>query len=241
MEWSYLQRQRARLEKEIGGGSLRWKFSPALYLSGTRLVALLREHIQGRVLDVGCGRMPFRSFLEGRIELYHGLDLERRSPETHYISDAQNMAVIDDSSYDSVISLSTLEHVPNPWSALSEMCRVCKPGGKIVLALPHISRLHEEPHDYYRFTPYGMRAMAENFGLEIISIKPLGGLFAFLGHQISTVFVCLFWGVPGLKWISFWLNYWLVVRLSILLDRWLKTERKFPMGIVGVFRVRPTP
>ena len=138
--------------------------------------------------------------------------------------------------YDTVVSFSVLEHLPQPQQALREMCRVCRPGGTVVVDVPHLSRYHELPHDYYRFTEHGLSHLAEAAGLEVVEVQPLGGLAAFLGHQVSTVLVCSFWRIPVLKWGVFAANYLLVVCPTIWLDRLLKTVDVFPSSLVGVFR-----
>ena len=197
---------------------------------------VLRLHVRGRVLDVGCGQMPFQTYLEGQVETYDGLDVERRCERTNYLGDAQDMKAIGNGAYDTVVSFSVLEHLPQPQQALREMCRVCRPGGTVVVDVPHLSRYHELPHDYYRFTEHGLSHLAEAAGLEVVEVQPLGGLAAFLGHQVSTVLVCSFWRIPVLKWGVFAANYLLVVCPTIWLDRLLKTIDVFPSSLVGVFR-----
>lgn len=237
MAANYFQRSREKMDEELAHSELRWMFSPSLYVLRQELIPLLQNTLNGHVLDVGCGRMPFRSYLiSERVAVYDGFDLERRSPETRFLGDAQNMTQMKDQSYDAVVSFFALEHMPNPLNALREMTRICKPGGTVIVALPHVSRLHEEPHDYFRFTHHGLRAMGEEAGLETCSTHRMGGLFTFLGHQLSTAMVCLFWPIPVLKWIVFWTNYFTVVRPALFLDRLAKIYRKFPVNVVAVYK-----
>ena len=199
----FFKKSRMKLERDLTDTELRWKFSPALYTQRVRLVPLLQKEASGALLDVECGLFPFREYVNGIVDVYDGLDVERRSSDTKYIGDAQNMSDIESDRYDTVFSVCALEHMPKPWKALEEMRRVCKPGGKVILAVPHLSRYHEEPHDYYRFTGYGMAELAKETGLEVESIEPLGGLASFIGHQASTVILCVFWNIPLLKWAVF--------------------------------------
>jgi SAM-dependent methyltransferase len=196
-------------------------------------------HAHGRLLDVGCGRMPLRAALAGRLEAYDGVDREPRSADARLIADAHDLSAIADASYDTVIALSVLEHLARPGLALAEMRRVARPGGVVVLEVPHLSRLHEEPDDFWRFTGHGLRELAGRAGLESVEVVPIGGLFAFLGHQWSTLFVCAAWSLPLLRWAAFGVNLALVVWPSLLLDRWLGTDRVLPLGYVGVFRAPP--
>ena len=230
-----LQNSRHRLEDDLGDTRFWWYVTPALYLVRYALVPLLQKQTVGDVLDVGCGRMPYRQFLDNVIEEYHGYDCERRSDETAFIGDAHHLEKIPDNSYDTVISFSVLEHLPKPWIAVEEMARVCRPGGKVIIEVPHLSRYHELPHDYYRFTEMGLREIGEQAGLEAVTLERHGGLSCLIGHQISTVIMSLAWCVPFLRWLIFWFNYWFCVRASVALDRFARTEKLMPMSVVGVF------
>ena len=70
---------------------------------------------------------------EGRTFRYH----PRRHPGQQYIAEASALDPIPDATYEFVLSSHTLEHVANPLKALREWMRVLKPGGTLVLMLPH--------------------------------------------------------------------------------------------------------
>ena len=148
--------------------------------------------------------------------------------------------MVRDASYDTAICIEVLEHVPDPFAAVAAIARVLKPGGVVVLSVPHLSRLHEVPHDYYRYTEYGLRAMLERAGLEIVELRVKGGLFSFLGHQLSTVLLALAWTLPPLKPGLLFLNRWLVTYGCVWLDRLLATGRTFPQGY-AVAAIKPDP
>lgn len=75
---------------------------------------------------------------------------------------------------------------------LSELNRVLKKDGYLILTVPKIGELHEEPHDYYRYTKYGLRYLAEKCGFEIKYIKPRGGFLAVIGYELSMYFFTTF-------------------------------------------------
>lgn len=235
----FIKRNRLRLEEDFRDSPLRWKFSPARWLLLKSVIPELQKHVEGDVLDVGCGQMPFRIHLEHRFRSYEGLDCERRSPHTKYLGDAQDMSEIPDDSYDTVISICVLEHLAQPSRAIGEMKRVCRPGGRIVITTPFLARYHEEPHDYFRYTRHALEMFGREHGLEIERIQPNGGLATFVGHQISTVLISLTWGIPLLKWLVFWLNYWFIVRLAYWFDGVVTFGGKMPLGHVCVYRKTP--
>jgi SAM-dependent methyltransferase len=143
----------------------------------------------------------------------------------------QDMSMISDQSYDTAICLQVLEHVPNPQEAVREIFRIMKPGGQLILSIPHLSRIHDEPNDFQRYTEYGIRILLEEAGFHIEEILARGGLFSFLGHQVSSITVPLVWRVPLLKDLIFAVNSILVTHACYYLDRILTPSRHyFPLG-----------
>jgi SAM-dependent methyltransferase len=62
--------------------------------------------------------------------------------------------------------------VPQPAAVLAEAWRVLRPGGVLLLSAPFFWPLHEEPHDYYRYTRHGLQHLLEQAGFEAIHITP---------------------------------------------------------------------
>jgi hypothetical protein len=67
-----------------------------------------------------------------------------------------------------------------------EIARVIKPGGHLILTAPQAWRVHEAPHDYFRFTRYGLRYLVESSGLAVLKLKAQGGVWALVGQTILT-------------------------------------------------------
>jgi SAM-dependent methyltransferase len=68
-----------------------------------------------------------------------------------------------DGSFDVVVCISILEHVPDPLRAIQELRRVLAPGGKIWVQLPFHYPYHEGPHDFWRVSPEGLRIWMRDF------------------------------------------------------------------------------
>ena len=64
-----------------------------------------------------------------------------------------------DGAFDTVLSVQVLEHTPRPAALVAEMARVLAPDGILILTAPFQFRLHEQPHDYFRYSPYGLRQL----------------------------------------------------------------------------------
>jgi SAM-dependent methyltransferase len=132
----------------------------------------------GRLLDVGCGRMPYRSLLlrpPSRVAHYIGLDLAGGAygdPDVAW--DGRTMP-LEDRSVDCAIVIEVLEHCPEPEIVLREVVRVLRPGGLVFFTVPFLWPLHDVPHDEYRYTPFALERHLRNTGLSQITLQALGG------------------------------------------------------------------
>ena len=70
-------------------------------------------------------------------------------------------------SVDKVISNQVLEHVFTQDLFISEIHRILKPGGLLLLSVPFVWDEHETPYDYIRYTSFGIRHFLINNGFEI--------------------------------------------------------------------------
>jgi len=228
-------------ERTIGGciSPRRRLWSPVAFGLYAALLPRLR-HASGRLLDVGCGSMPYRQYVPPGVTSYEGMDVEARTAGVTYIGDAQDMSQIMAESYDMVLCSEVLEHLPRPEAAIAEMARILKPSGQLLLSVPFLSRLHEEPHDYFRYTEHGLRALLERHEFEVLEITTIGSVFSFLGHQISTLLVVGTWTVPVVRELMFGLNAALIALPCRLLDRLPGLARKLPAGYVAVAMKRRT-
>lgn len=120
---------------------------------------------KGRVLDVGCGHMPYRSLFDGRCAEYLGCD-EFPAAEGVVRCPAQELA-FPDHSFDAVVCFQVLEHVTEPWLVVPELARVVKPGGIVLITVPFVFPHHSSPHDFYRYTHEGLRFLAERSGMSV--------------------------------------------------------------------------
>ena len=66
--------------------------------------------------------------------------------------------------YDIIICMSVLEHVFDYEQAIRNIHTALKPGGTILVSLPVFYPLHDEPHDYWRFTEHAVRKIFSQFG-----------------------------------------------------------------------------
>ncbi len=79
-----------------------------------------------------------RTIWEGAIELGDSFSFDSRKPSgQQFIAEGSDLRMVPSGTYDFVLSSHMLEHTANPLRALSEWGRVLKPGGGLVLVVPH--------------------------------------------------------------------------------------------------------
>jgi SAM-dependent methyltransferase len=111
----------------------------------------------GRVLDLGCGTGHSWEELSPRETV--GVDVEARalegqSRETHR-ADMRSLPFARDT-FDSVVSVQSIEHVPDPERVLAEVVRVLRPAGRAIFVTPNRLTFgrHDEIIDPYHYVEY---------------------------------------------------------------------------------------
>lgn len=133
-------------------------------------------------LDIGCADSPYSSHFSNRV----GFDiLPGRGVDV--VGDAHSLP-FEDNKFDQIVCTEVLEHMHTPQQGISEMHRVLKGGGKIVLTTRFIFPLHDTPGDYFRFTKYGLKHLFKGWKSveiheEVNTTETLGVLFQRLAFQ----------------------------------------------------------
>jgi SAM-dependent methyltransferase len=101
------------------------------------------EHIQGQILDDGCGVGMYVEHLTPFGDQVVGLeyDLERAREAGHnspyIINAASEFVPFSSGTFDLILSHEVIEHVQDDRAAICEMMRVLKPGGRAVIFCPN--------------------------------------------------------------------------------------------------------
>lgn len=173
------------------------------------VVASLREvapRARGRLLDVGCGNKPYEAFFTPHVTEYIGIEQASTFAATaagsqgnrpDHLYDGERLP-FPDRSFDTVLNVQVLEHTPRPGALVSEMARVLADDGLLILLAPFQFRLHEQPHDYFRYSSHGLRHLCEEAGLEVLEIRPQGSLWSVIGHKLNTFLAFRVGRVAGL-------------------------------------------
>jgi SAM-dependent methyltransferase len=139
------------------------------------------KYVTGKVLDIGSGEggrykgvFPCQQYLAMDIKAGQGIDIVGRAESIP----------LEDESVDSVVCTQVFEHLNKPFESVIEISRILKVGGYLLLTVPQMNELHEEPHDYFRYTKYGLISMFGDRGFEVVAYEQRGGFFTTYGQML---------------------------------------------------------
>ena len=165
-----------------------------IYYVRQSILLALKENItlfKGKLLDIGCGKMPYKEFIvaNSTIEKYVGLDIEGAlnydaDIKPDYLWDGITMPFADNS-FDSAFGTEVLEHCARPEIILNEVYRVLKPGGVLFFTVPFLWPLHEVPNDAFRYTPFTLERLLTDASFVNIKLKPTGGWHASMAQMLG--------------------------------------------------------
>jgi SAM-dependent methyltransferase len=147
---------------------------------------LRAQDVRGsRVLDVGCGDRPYEALFRGAGAIV-GFDVPGNPhADLHGSIDA---IPVEDGSFDVVLCLQVLEHVPDPGAAVRELRRVVKDGGRVLLSTHGIYPFHPNPDDLWRWTHTGLeRLFQTNAEWASVNVRPGAGTAATVAMLVAHV------------------------------------------------------
>jgi SAM-dependent methyltransferase len=145
------------------------------------------------MLDVGCGRQPFRGLIESLGFTYQSCDVNQ-SPENTvdyvFAIDAPvPPALTDAAPFELLFCTEVLEHVADWDAAFGHMSGLLAQGGLLIITAPHFYQLHEVPYDFWRPTLYAIEYFAKRHGLEIVHSEAAGDGWDVLGTVLANMTV----------------------------------------------------
>lgn len=152
-----------------------------LYKAFCKLVPRLK----GKLMDFGCGLKPYEAMFQ--VEEYIGVDYKGDGPtyshdKVDVFYDGHTLPFNNDH-FDSIFSSEVFEHVFNLPEIMTELHRVLKPGGLILVSCPFAFGEHEAPADYARYTSYAIRHLFTNHGFDVIHYEKTGSFIEAIVQQ----------------------------------------------------------
>jgi SAM-dependent methyltransferase len=192
-----------------------------------------------RVLDAGAGENKYKHHFAR--QRYCGVDLAVGDAKWDYsrLDALADLGALPfpDGTFQAALNIVTLEHLAEPARALAEIARVLKSGAPLVVAAPQDWETHQAPHDYFRYTRYGLRRLLEKAGFEVIEMRAHGGYFRLLARRLLNG---LQFFTGGFRWLGFIPAAILVVTPALILPflDGLDRDRNFTLGHVCLARKR---
>ena len=186
-----------------------------------------------RVLDAGAGEGRHQHYFTR--QRYCGVDLAVGDRTWNYsrldaVADLTRLPFAS-GGFHAAIHIVTLEHVREPESVLREISRTLAPAAPLLAIVPHEWEVHQAPHDYFRFTRFGMQYLLERAGMVEIEIRPVGGYFRLLARRLLNG-LQFFSG--GIRWLGFIPAALLLVPPALLIPYldFLDRDRNFTLGYI---------
>ncbi len=138
----------------------------------------LKKFSKGRLLDLGCGKAPLYLAYKDHATSIICADWPDSPHQNLHLDlncDLSRDLPFKSAEFDTIILSDVLEHIPTPDNLCNEVGRMLAPGGKLLLNVPFYYCLHEQPHDYHRYSEHALRRFMSNAGISIIDFKAIGG------------------------------------------------------------------
>lgn len=141
------------------------------FLRGVTQAIVESFHLPEPILEIGSYQVEGQSELINLRGLfpgkqYTGVDF-RAGPGVDCVASVESLPQAD-ASVGTVLALSCFEHVQQFWRGFEEVYRVLRPDGVFVVASPFYFRVHDFPHDYWRFTPEAMDFLLRNYPARLL-------------------------------------------------------------------------
>jgi SAM-dependent methyltransferase len=130
----------------------------------------MANEIDGLTLDIGCGNKPYEHYFKSTN--YLGVDVQTSIHNVNTFADFfynGKTIPVKNNQIDSIVCNQVFEHVFEPQILLSEISRVLKLDGKLLITLPFVWDEHEQPYDYARYSSYGIHYLLKKYGFEVIT------------------------------------------------------------------------
>jgi SAM-dependent methyltransferase len=232
---------------EYRNGILRASKDPQEVSTSSRFVAdivasqfesHLKEHVQGHLVDLGCGKVPLYDAYKDYITESLCVDWPasiHKNPFLDAECDLNLTLPFQNEQFDTIILSDVLEHISNPTQLYSEMCRILKPSGKVIMNVPFFYKLHETPHDYFRYTKFALLKFANDSRFKVILLHEMGGLPEVLTDLSSKLLV----NIPLVgRYISIFIQWTgrLFSRSGLGKKLTAKTKEHYPLGYFAILQ-----
>ncbi len=198
-----------------------------------RKVAAKYDRPQKTLIDIGAGDCQYQPYFQ-KLK-YFSQDVKNNQQQS--IDYLGEMKILPSQKFDYVLCTQVLEHLPEPEKAFQEFYRVLKKNGRLFLTTHLAFEEHGAPADYWRFTRYGLKYLAEKAGFKVEKITPQGGRFVVLAKELQILWPRIIKNRIGilLFYLLFSLPLFFLNLILISLD-FLDKEKSLTLNYEAIFR-----
>lgn len=150
-----------------------------------------------KILDAGAGELKYKKFCSHLEYIsqdfcqYNGTGDQKGLQTKNWddskvdiVSDIINIPV-DNESFDAIMCIEVLEHLPYPIDAIKEFNRILKSQGVLIITAPFCSMTHFSPfHFYTGYNKYWYNQILLENGFEIKEITANGNYFEYIAQEL---------------------------------------------------------
>ena len=189
-----------------------------------------QPYCKRKLIDLGCGEAPYKSKLKN-IKEYISIDWDnsRHNTKADIISNLNEKIELPNNYADTTVSFSVMEHLSEPEKFLKKVNRVLKKDSYFIMQVPFQWWIHEQPYDFYRYTPYGLEYLLKKTGFEILEIKSTNGFFTMMALKLNYFTIRMFklpkplWKIWLLSLVPFWVFN---QTIAPIFDKWFDRNWK---------------
>jgi ubiquinone/menaquinone biosynthesis C-methylase UbiE len=166
-----------------------------------------------KILDAGAGELQYKKYCEHLkytsqdFGAYDGKGDEKgfqmQSWDNSGLDIVSDIAKIPvkDRSFDAIMCIEVLEHIPHPIEAIKEFSRILKPSGYLIITAPVSSLTHFAPFYFYNgFSQYWYEKYLNEFNFDIEELKFNGNWFEAVAQELRRSESMISEHSRGVKW-----------------------------------------
>lgn len=137
------------------------------------------------ILDVGAGSGHYRRFFTDKD--YTAIDRGIEQPDRQGLDVVGDIYFLPfkDAAFNNMICVEVLEHVWDSRKFFSELNRILKKDGKLLLTVPLCLGEHMQPYDFCRHTQFSLIRLLNDYGFKLLNITPRGGYYTLLAYMAA--------------------------------------------------------
>ncbi len=152
-----------------------------------------------RILDAGAGECRFKEYCShlqyvsqdfGQYTGTGNVGLQMGSWDNSKLDIVSDITAIpvEDASFDAVMCIEVLEHVPDPVAAIRELNRVLRPGGFLIITAPFNSVTHFAPYHFASgLSKFFYEHHLKEMGYDILELKLNGNYYEFVAQELRRI------------------------------------------------------